>query len=762
MKAGSWTNSALVALRLVLLAGVLIVGGAAQAQDPGQGGPGDAPQPAMGIVETRGRGLLDPPVDLSHLDGNWRLAASTEALPARWDWRQQSIVTKVQNQGACGSCYSFATLGSLESQIQVKGGDKYDFSENNAAECNYEEKNCNWGNIWLVSSYLSAYGTVLESCDPSDPSDQPCNRSCPYIKTVTDMWALGSKQVPPVETLKGWLRTYGPLYIAMDSSSSSTAWKQEFERYDGSYTLYSPASTPSSQDHAVLLVGWDDNLAHAGGKGAWIVKNSWGTAWGGTAGFGAERGYFTMAYGSAALGGVASFVQGWVDYDPQGALLHIDEAGVKAWYRWSGNPTAHGLAKLVPAANGCAGSVEMWTADAISDIDVYVYDSFDGQSPSGLMAKRENVRFDYAGYHSIALDKTVNLQRGNDVWVMAKVTNATSDQVLAIDNFGPSAANQSYASQDGSPGSWYDIGASNRYDVGLRLRMVPCAAPATPTPTRTRPPATTTATPTRTPKQPTASPSATRGTPAASPTVTRTSGPPTRTPTRAPVVARLKLPLVLSKARSLSPTPTLSVTPGGATATPSPSATGRPTTAPTVTPTGDARWVTIMEEDFEDPFPGKGWELADYSEADKGEYLWGRDDYFPNGGLYSAWPARSGADGLDPDEYYYPDNLDTWMAYGPFDLSDAIDAELLFYFLLDTELEYGFLSWGAWTSVADVDGESISGWTSDWTDRRFSLGPWLGESEVYVGFGFTSDASESGDGPFIDDILLRKMTAAGP
>ena len=33
-------------------------------------------------------------------------------------------------------------------------------------------------------------------------------------------------------------------------------------------------------NHAVTLIGWDDD------KGAWLIKNSWGQAWGGQAGFG--------------------------------------------------------------------------------------------------------------------------------------------------------------------------------------------------------------------------------------------------------------------------------------------------------------------------------------------------------------------------------------------------------------------------------------------------------------------------------------------
>ena len=71
------------------------------------------------------------------------------------------------------------------------------------------------------------------------------------------------------------------------------AWYDEFNSYDGSYTLYHPGAEAPA--HIVLIVGWDDSLSHAGGTGGWIVKNSWGTQWG-------KEGFFTIAYGSASIG----------------------------------------------------------------------------------------------------------------------------------------------------------------------------------------------------------------------------------------------------------------------------------------------------------------------------------------------------------------------------------------------------------------------------------------------------------------------------
>lgn len=50
-------------------------------------------------------------------------------VPAYWDWRNIGIVTPVKNQGACGSCWTFSTVGAMESHFMKKYGQFRNLSE---------------------------------------------------------------------------------------------------------------------------------------------------------------------------------------------------------------------------------------------------------------------------------------------------------------------------------------------------------------------------------------------------------------------------------------------------------------------------------------------------------------------------------------------------------------------------------------------------------------------------------------------------------
>jgi len=175
-----------------------------------------------------------------------------------------------------------------------------------------------------------------------------------------------------------------------------------------------------------------------------------------------------------------------------------------------------------------------------------------------------------------------------------------------------------------------------------------------------------------------------------------------------------------------------------------------------VTPLSSSGWQEIKRETFEGVFPNAGWTLIDANPNDGKEYLWDDDDYRRHGGYWAAWPANGGANGYDPaTNPRYPPNMASWMIYGPFDLSDARAAEVVFWLWRQIEVNYDHVFFGI-----SPDGGTFYGWqwdgTADWQEMRFGLDSYLGDASVWVGWLFESDGSVQYEGPWVDDILIRK------
>lgn len=407
----------------------------------------DLPAPIEGPSRT---GFVPPPGDFSYLKA--RSPRSLLDLPERYDWRDQGAITRVSDQGNCGACYAFAAAGNFESAILIDGGPTYDFSENNIKECEWWSINssigsCSGGNASMVASFLSQSGTALETCDPYDPHNVTCKDGCPYITTVTGWLQISGGDMAPTSAIKDYVYNYGPMFTAMIAANGS-GWPGEFSGYDGSYTLY--YTGPGSYDHAVMIVGWDDTLSHAGGQGAWIVKNSWGTEWG-------DSGFFYIAYGSAGIGAYTSTVYDWLPYDYDGVVFFHDESGYQGTLQLGyGNTTAWALAKFIPDDAVRLDRVEFWTTDAATDVDVFVYDGFSGGGLMGPLAEETGIEVEAYGYHSVELSTPVEISATNDFYVVVKITNDSYAFPIALeDKFASHSPGYCYVSPDGS--TWTDL-----------------------------------------------------------------------------------------------------------------------------------------------------------------------------------------------------------------------------------------------------------------------------------------------------------------
>jgi predicted secreted protein len=223
-------------------------------------------------------------------------------LPASLDWRTAGIVPAVRNQGYCGSCWAFGTVGVMESAIAKAGGQLTDLSEQFLVSCNKHSWNCENGGLTasmyhydtLGKNQITA-GAVLEKDKPYTATDGSCTVTYNHPYKSTDwQFIIGSEwAMPTVEEIKHAIANFGPV-------TAGVCVGNKFQEYRGGI-FSTDEDCYGGTNHQIILVGWND----ADG-GYWILRNSWGRWWG-------EDGYMRIAYKTSRVGEGTS----WVTWNPQ-------------------------------------------------------------------------------------------------------------------------------------------------------------------------------------------------------------------------------------------------------------------------------------------------------------------------------------------------------------------------------------------------------------------------------------------------------------
>ena len=238
-----------------------------------------------------------------------------------FNWCDLGGCTPVRSQGGCGSCWAFAAIGVMESDIKIKDEVSRNLSEQWLVSCTLAG-NCGGGSHSESLKYLRCNGledpcgdsgAVLETDFPyeaDDPPEVPCD--CPYLHPycLADWgFAYGGGGVAPVEDIKQAILTYGPVSVSVYANAA-------FQGYGGG--VFNACENDQGTNHAVVLVGWDDN---EGTEGCWILRNSWGSWWG-------DGGYMLIEYGCSLVGTGAcwSYYIAW-DCNDNGIADSDDIAG---------------------------------------------------------------------------------------------------------------------------------------------------------------------------------------------------------------------------------------------------------------------------------------------------------------------------------------------------------------------------------------------------------------------------------------------------
>lgn len=220
-----------------------------------------------------------------------------------YNWVREGVVTTVQNQRQCGSCWAFGALGSMESAYQILLGERHDLSEQYLVD-NVEYTGpgafgkCGGNGHMEPAEFLVRHGTFSERDLPytSVPGESWLRPNAPFRALTWGLIPNTTDDTIELADLKRGLCEHGPLAISM------VAPPQNY--IGGVLTRFFPKT--QRPDHTVLLVGWDD------AERVWIIKNSWGAGWGENALADRESfpfGYARVRYGAQRLGTHASWIQ---------------------------------------------------------------------------------------------------------------------------------------------------------------------------------------------------------------------------------------------------------------------------------------------------------------------------------------------------------------------------------------------------------------------------------------------------------------------
>ena len=204
------------------------------------------------------------------------VATGSFQAPKEIDWRRFGAVNPVKDQLSCNAGYAFAAVSAFESGSRISGYSLVELSEQQVVDCSGVDGNygCQGGDIGDAYEYILRVGGLENGLYyPYKGAAQPCAHDpSRFERPRVDDW---------IDLPKGSCSSLLNSVAQQPVATAVAASAMQF--YSGG--VFSSKYCGTSINHAVTVIGYGTDATAQ--KDFWLVRNSWGAAWG-------ESGYIRM------------------------------------------------------------------------------------------------------------------------------------------------------------------------------------------------------------------------------------------------------------------------------------------------------------------------------------------------------------------------------------------------------------------------------------------------------------------------------------